>query len=243
MSVLLWIAGAVVLLLVVGFVRSVARQSGALSHVAKGMVGLRALAATHPRLSPATDEEAAAQRAGEVEEEMEAGGLRPLGAFWEHLPDGSRAGITRWYADEAGTTCGWYALTAAGPAQFLVSEVEGERWAATYRGPEAPQLTAPETVRMEHLGWEEGLESALARHHEACRALGVPPARLVPVSDADGAQNLFRRLKAHVAGWRETLPYDELLERDARAILGERFDELGALIMQEIRGIEGRPDR
>ncbi|GMV07839.1 MAG: hypothetical protein AMXMBFR53_41140 [Gemmatimonadota bacterium] len=240
MSVLVWIAGALVLVLVVGFVRSVARQSGALTHVARGIAALRALAATHPRLSPATDQETAAQRAGEVEEEMVVGGLRPLGAYWEYLPDGSRAGITRWFADEAGTTFGWYGLTAAGPAQFLVSEVEGQGWAATYRGPEAPQLASPETVRMEHLTWEEGLASALARHHDACRSLGAPPARLVPVSDAEGAQNLFRRLKAHAAAWRETLAYEELLERDARSVLGGRFDELGALILQEVRTLEGR---
>lgn len=233
-----WILGAVA---VVGVAALwLWRQGKALDQVAGGIVLLRAMADTHPRFRPASPGDGHPGGPRGVDREVEDAGFRRVGDFWEEVPRAPEEPLTTWFVHDDGTVCGWFGITQEGPALFLVSEVDGRGWVATYRGPEAPQLARPEAIHLQAFPPSRGLGEVVGAHREACRALGAPPAPLSRAADADAAQNLVRRMRAHGAAWRGSQPYEALLEEDVRAIAGVRFYALGPTLMDQIRTLEGR---
>jgi hypothetical protein len=118
---------------------------------------------------------------------------------------------------------------------LLISEVPEVGFVTTLRAPHAPSTATPPPMAHQELGWDEGLDAALTRHHDAVTRMGEPLA----VEGLDGALEGMDALKAHVAERRAAQDPAALLEADVRKILGDRFEDLGKAVVALVRIAEG----
>lgn len=236
-TVLLWGAaavGALALAAVLWFRRGARAYRASIEAIVEGVIQLRAMAGASPRLVPlpvGSPEAASLDAAGE---ELTRADLRAVGDFHELGSDGQPAGAVRWFVSGDGGLVGWLGVTPAGPAMVMISEVAGNGFVVTLRSPHAPTTATPPTVVEDRLEWSEGLDAALVRHRAAVGRLGAP----VPAGGMADALRSMDALKAHIARWRAAQDPDQLLEADARKILGDHFDGMGEAVVELVRVAE-----
>ena len=177
-----------------------------------------------------------------VERELSEQGLLVLGDLVEERPDGSPAGITRWFVDPGRTVCGWFGVArtresgAINPIMMLFSEADSGEFFVTGRGASSRTLARPPSVHRTFLGWSDGLARVLEQHraHVAQGASGGGAA-LRRVERIDEAVALLGRMRESTARWRASQPPAALLEEDVRLVLQERSEDLGPHLVRLMR--------
>jgi hypothetical protein len=157
-------------------------------------------------------------------------GCRELGDLKEEKPDGTLTGAARWFVDGTGTIAGWFSvlIQANGSAKQIMmvfcESANGDYYSVN-RGGVDRGTAQPPMIKRALCPWSDGM----AKQLEMLRGL-VPAsqaATLTQVTSLDEATSLLTRLQAAKAKWRAAQPADALLDLDLRAILRERYDELG----------------
>jgi len=171
----------------------------------------------------------AAPRFDAAQRELTAAGFTVLGDLMEVGPEGD-AGISRWFSDAGWTICGWFGVVRNKPVMMLFSEAEGDTFFLTGRGATSTATAQPPTNHREFLAWDVGLPETVARHNAQIAQTRL--AAIVQPATLDGATALVSRLRDSTARWRQAQPYHELLERDVRAIVGNKWKYLGPTLVR-----------
>jgi hypothetical protein len=154
-----------------------------------------------------------------------------LGDRVEQQADGATSGVTRWFADASGELCGWFGVVGRGgkgggmlkPVMMLFSESDADEYFVTGGGAPGLSLAQPPTVHRQDFPWADGVGAFLARHREGAAAASG----LRHVTGIEDAVALVKRLRDHAARWRAAQAPAVLLEGDLRAVLQDRYDDLG----------------
>jgi hypothetical protein len=162
-------------------------------------------------------------------EDVESLGGTILGDWEEFNPDGTSAGVTRWFVDASRHICGWFGVvahsTGQAPATYCVSQLEPLAYVTTLRSRSDRRLASPPIHHWEHCGLEVPLALLLERHRGR---LGQGDGhRSLPVAGVRDAHALVDRLRTDVAAWRQTQDPAVLLEQDLRSVLGDHYSRFG----------------
>ncbi len=230
-------------LLVVGFVAFALAwwraRSQAVGRLAESITRLRAIVSrpTNRRPAPA-DHPVLQRRAPQYEQfarDLASDGGVLLGDLEELNPDGSSAGVTRWFHDRTGQVAGWYAVvehpSAVLPAMYLVTELVPTSFVVTHQSLVNRVVAAPPTILREHLQPGQPVQAVLALHRQR-----LPEgATTVPVATLDEAKASVDRLRAHIQEWRKLQDQDQLIDRDLRQVLGAQYDRVGPAVARRLR--------
>lgn len=209
--------------------------------VANGIATLRRLAtqrtayrAPGPLDVIATDVQVALDAATR---EIEGQGMTVLGDQMEIQPDGGAVGPGRWFIDANATLCGRYsaipgkATGALKQAMMLFSENDRGEFFLTGRGAGGASLATPPDHMREYLDWDVGLGGALARHRQGT-GKAARAGSLRRIERLDDALDLVSRLRKSQADWRTLQDAEFLLDQDVRSMLGDRYEDLGAGVIE-----------
>lgn len=169
-------------------------------------------------------------------------GLSILGDLVEERADGSPVGLTRWFADPTRHICGWFSVikpqssSAATPAMMFFSESAAGEFYFTGRGDPGRSLAHPPALHRQTVAWADGMARALDRHHAALpKVVDGGLSELTKVESLDAARALLDRLREGTSAWRAKQSMDALLDLDLRAVLKERFADLGSRVLKEMK--------
>jgi hypothetical protein len=246
MTVALLAAAVVIVALVAVGVANRQRRRAKILSVANGIDKLRRMSTRESRRRrPGPSDALAGEQLAIYDantREMQAAGLTILGDQIEEQDDGSPFGTSRWFVDGTGTISGWFgALPVKGAgARFrtlmlFFSESESGQFLTTSRGAPELGIARPPTLHRQFVAWSEGIPRALERHRSLIESAAGAGAALRKVAALDDAVALLARHRRHIADWRSRQPADALLEADARNVLRDRYDELGAAILDYLR--------
>ena len=203
--------------------------------VEDGILKLRELAAAPVRRRPPPSDEASVRRHAEqlagVTGELKSLRCTVLGDLEELRADGSPAGVSRWFVDRDGTTCGWCSmLTTKGgpmPVMVLLSEFSPPRFLLTMRGGADLAIARPPALRVQVHAADAPLKAVFDAHWAAMSELS--PAVPRPIAGLDGAVATFDNLRAHSQGWRAAQEAEALDALDVEAVLAHREGEYEAI--------------
>ncbi len=169
--------------------------------------------------------------------DVTAAGGTLLGDWEEFKPDGSSAGVTRWFVDASHHICGWFGValhsTGQAPATCCVSQLAPLTYITTLRSQSDRRLASPPTLHGAHYGPEVPLGLLLEQHRtRLAQGSGGTPLSIATVSDAHA---LFDRLRSEVAAWRQEQDPAVLLELDLRSVLGEHYSRFGPAVARLLR--------
>lgn len=164
--------------------------------------------------------------------------LTTFGDFMETRVGGAARGPVRWFTDEAQTTCGWFAVLDVKkgplPVMSLFSESAGGAFIYTVLGAANPALAHPPTLTRTRMPWTDGIAAAFERHRAEQRRVATDAGSWRKVANMDEAAAMLERLRLNNRTWRSAQNKQELLEADARGILGKHFAQMGAAVMQQV---------
>jgi hypothetical protein len=194
-----------------------------------------AMAPTRRRLAPPDNASVRREQAAydAFARELGALGGTTLGDWEELLPDGSVAGVTRWFIDASYQICGWFAVTVhprgTAPSTYCISQLEPLGFVTTLRSRANRRLASPATVQSAHCSDQVALRTVLEQHRAR---IGAKAVRVTSVEDA---QAMVDRLRSHVAGWRQNQDPGVLLDQDLRSVLGDHYSRFGPAISRLLR--------
>jgi hypothetical protein len=169
-------------------------------------------------------------------QEVTKAGLHEIGDLFELDPQGTAIGRIRWFVDQTGTTCGWFAVTRPRskipqrPVMLLFSEADASLFTVTLRGsPPLATATPPFVTRM-ICEWPDGLDAQLAVHRS--RRTGT---RFTVVQTLEEATSLLRRLREASQAWRRSHDPAALLEQDVRSVLRDAYATFGPAVTRYLR--------
>ncbi len=235
---------AVILLLVLGYAwyrRTASRRY--LETLAGVVRALRRASADEASFRPVTTRDAELLEPHEYFEatvrELEAHGLTVLGDLVEGRPDGTAAGVSRWFVDEDRTVCGWFGVIrnqTINPVMLLFSESDAGSFFATLRGASTLSVAQPPAIHRAHCEWGEGLARQLEYHRAPLSdASKAGAAALSRVESLEDAVALVSRLRRSVTSWRAGQNPAVLLDQDVRCVLEDRYEELGPKLIKFMR--------
>jgi len=203
--------------------------------VEDGILSLREVAGAPIRRRPPPSDEASARRHAEqlagVTGELESLRCTVLGDLEELRADGSAVGVTRWFVDRDGTTCGWCGMltSKSGPMPVIVllSEFSPPRFLLSRRGGTDMAIARPPALRVQVHDAGVSLRAVLDAHRAAMSELS--PAVPQPVADLAGAVATFDNLRTHSQGWRAAQDAEALDALDVEAVLAHREGEYEAI--------------
>ncbi|MFN8653768.1 MAG: hypothetical protein U0133_17815 [Gemmatimonadales bacterium] len=230
-------------LLVVGFIAFAIAwwraRSQAIGRLTDSITRLRAIVARPTRRRPAAASHPVLQRrAAQYEQfarDLASDGGVVLGDSEEIQPDGSSAGVTRWFRDRTGQVTGWYAVvehpSATIPAMYILSELVPTTFFVTHQSTVNRVVAAPPTVVREHLAPGQPVQAVLALHRQRLPA----GANALTVGTIEEAQAMVDRLRSHIQEWRTRQDQDQLIDLDLRSVLGAQYDRVGPAVARRIR--------
>jgi hypothetical protein len=175
-----------------------------------------------------------------AQQEITAAGLSVLGDLMEIHPDGTPFAPTRWFIDGSRAICGWFGVLrnretgTMTPVMVLFSESASGHFFSTGRGVPSTALAQPPTNHRAFGEWDDGLATTIERH----RALLAGEGMTARGQDAslDAGPALVGRLRNSTARWRAAQPHQELLERDVRAVVEDKWEYLGPTVLRLMSG-------
>jgi len=175
-----------------------------------------------------------------AQQEMTAAGLTVLGDLMEIHPDGTPFAPTRWFIDDTRAVCGWFGVLrnpetgSVNPVMMLFSESASGHFFVTGRGTTSTALVQPPTNHSAFGEWDDGLVTTFGRHRALLAGEGMTALRQDASLDAGPA--LVGRLRDSTARWRTAQPQQQLLERDVRALVGDKWEYLGPTVLRLMSG-------
>jgi hypothetical protein len=233
-----------------GPISGIEQQADTRRHIeslASGIATLRRLATQRTTYRPPGAQDSVAPAAQEAlaaaSHDLSNEGMTLLGDRMELQADGTAVGPGRWFIDATATICGRFSAMVSktkgtvAPLMMLFSEASSGEFFLTGRGASGVSLARPPKLFREYVDWRDGLGRTLERHR-AATAAAAKAGTLRRMDGIDDALDLLARLRKSGSDWRSLQDADVLLELDVRAVLGKRYDELGA---QVISVLHGRP--
>lgn len=214
-------------------------RSQAIGRLADSITRLRAIVSRPTNRRPAAaDHPVLVRRAAQYDQftrDLASDGGGVLGDLEEINPDGSSAGVTRWFRDRTGQVAGWFAVvehpSATMPAMYLVTELVPASFVVTHQSLVNRVVAAPPTIIREHLAPGQPVQAVLALHRQRLPEGAAP----VQVQTLDEATTMVDRLRTHIQDWRRQQDRDQLIELDLRRVLGAQYDRVGPSVARRLR--------